>query len=199
MALEFVDSPKTGARIKVIGIGGAGGNALNKMIAADIEGIDYIAVNTDMQALATSTARERIQIGREVTFGLGAGGKPEVGRQAAEEDEDAIAELFEDAEIAFLTSGFGGGTGTGATPVIARIARDRGILTIAIVTKPFMFEGSVKQRAADEGLRELRSTIDTVMTVPNQRLFEVAGTNLTVLEESRITDQVLCRSGTGSP
>ncbi len=194
MALEFVDTQDKGARIKVIGIGGAGGNALNKMIASDIEGVDYIAVNTDMQALSTCMARERIQIGRNVTFGLGAGGDPEIGRKAAEEDEDAITEILEDAEIIFLTAGLGGGTGTGATPVIARIARDRGILTIAIVTKPFLFEGSIKQRNAEDGLRELRSTIETVMTIPNQRLFEIAGTNLTVVEAFRITDQVLCRS-----
>jgi cell division protein FtsZ len=194
MALEFVDSHDKGARIKVIGIGGAGCNALNKMIAADIEGVDYIAMNTDMQALSTCMARERVQIGRNVTYGLGAGGDPEIGRKAAEEDEDAISEMLEDAEIVFLTAGFGGGTGTGATPVIARIARDRGILTIAIVTKPFLFEGSIKQRSADEGLQTLRSTIETVMTIPNQRLFEIAGTNLTVVEAFRITDQVLCRS-----
>ncbi len=194
MALEFVDTQDKGARIKVIGIGGAGCNALNKMIASDIEGVDYIAVNTDMQALSTCMARERVQIGRNVTFGLGAGGDPEIGRKAAEEDEDAITEILEDAEIIFLTAGLGGGTGTGATPVIARIARDRGILTIAIVTKPFLFEGSIKQRNADDGLRELRSTIETVMTIPNQRLFEIAGTNLTVVEAFRITDQVLCRS-----
>ncbi len=194
MALEFVDSHKNGARIKVIGIGGAGGNALNKMIASDIEGVEYIAMNTDMQALSTCMARERVQIGRSVTCGLGAGGDPALGRQAAEEDEDVITELLEDAEIVFLTAGLGGGTGTGATPVVARIARDRGILTIAVVTKPFLFEGSVKQRAAEEGLRDLRSTIETVMTIPNQRLFEIAGTNLTLLEAFRITDQVLCRS-----
>jgi len=194
MALEFVESPKSSARIKVIGIGGAGCNALNKMIASDIEGVEYIAINTDTQALATCMARERVQIGRNTTCGLGAGGDPQMGRQAAEEDEDAITELLEDAEIAFLTAGFGGGTGTGATPVIARIARDRGILTIAVVTKPFLFEGSVKQRHAEAGLRDLRSTIETVMTIPNQRLFEIAGTNLTVLEAFRVTDQVLCRS-----
>jgi cell division protein FtsZ len=194
MALEFVDTQDKGARIKVIGIGGAGCNALNKMIASDVEGVDYIAMNTDMQALSTCMARERIQIGRNVTFGLGAGGDPEIGRKAAEEDEDAITEVLEDAEIIFLTAGLGGGTGTGATPVIARIARDRGILTIAIVTKPFLFEGSIKQRNAEDGLRELRSTIETVMTIPNQRLFEIAGTNLTVVEAFRITDQVLCRS-----
>lgn len=194
MALEFVDSHKNGARIKVIGIGGAGGNALNKMIASEIEGVEYIAMNTDMQALSTCMARERVQIGRSVTCGLGAGGDPALGRQAAEEDEDVITELLEDAEIVFLTAGLGGGTGTGATPVVARIARERGILTIAIVTKPFLFEGSVKQRAAEEGLKELRSTIETVMTIPNQRLFEIAGTNLTLLEAFRITDQVLCRS-----
>ena len=194
MALEFVDSQSKGARIKVIGIGGAGCNALNKMIASDIEGVEYIALNTDMQALSTCIARERVQIGRNVTYGLGAGGDPETGRKAAEEDEDAISELLEDAEIVFLTAGFGGGTGTGATPVIARIAHDRGILTIAIVTKPFLFEGSIKQRAADDGLQTLRSTIETVMTIPNQRLFEIAGTNLTVVEAFRITDQVLCRS-----
>jgi len=194
MALEFVDTKDKGARIKVIGVGGAGCNALNKMIASDVEGVDYIGLNTDVQALSTCMARERVQVGRNVTFGLGAGGDPEIGRKAAEEDEDAITEILEDAEIVFLTAGFGGGTGTGATPVIARIARDRGILTIAIVTKPFLFEGSIKQRNAEEGLRELRSTIETVMTIPNQRLFEIAGTNLTVVEAFRITDQVLCRS-----
>jgi len=194
MALEFVNTHERGARIKVIGIGGAGCNALNKMIASDIAGVEYIAVNTDVQALSTCMARERLQIGRNVTFGLGAGGDPELGRKAAEEDEDAIIEVLEDAEIVFLTAGLGGGTGTGATPVIARIARDRGILTIAVVTKPFLFEGSVKQRYAEEGLATLRSTIETVMTIPNQRLFEIAGTNLTIVEAFRITDQVLCRS-----
>ena len=194
MALKIVEQTGGKQKIKVIGIGGAGCNALSRMMDSDIAGVEYVAVNTDLQALASSPIKEKVQIGRNVTYGLGAGGNPEVGKQAAEEDEELISELFEDAEIAFLTCGLGGGTGTGATPVIARIARDKGILVIAVVTKPFDFEGSVRQSQAEQGMGELKSTIDTVMVIPNQKLFQIAGETLTMVEAFRMTDSVLTKS-----
>jgi cell division protein FtsZ len=194
MSLKIVEPTGVKQKIKVIGVGGAGCNALDRMAESNIDGVEFVAVNTDVQALASSTVKEKIQIGRNVTYGLGAGGNPEVGRQAAEEDEEVIGELLDDAEIAFLTSGFGGGTGTGATPVIARIARDKGILVIAVVTKPFDFEGSVRMVQAEQGLVELANTIDTVMVIPNQKLFQVAGDNLTMVDAFRMTDGVLTKS-----
>ncbi len=194
MSLKIVETVKGKQKIKVIGIGGAGCNAVDRMLDFDIEGVEFVAMNTDVQALSSLTVKEKIQIGRNVTYGLGAGGNPEVGRQAAEEDEELIGELFEDTEIAFLTAGLGGGTGSGATPVIARIARDKGILVIAVVTKPFDFEGSIRQKQAEQGLIELTSTIDTVMVIPNQKLFQIAGDNLTMVEAFRMTDAVLSKS-----
>ena len=194
MSLKIVENAGGNQKIKVIGIGGAGCNAVSRMLESNIEGVEFVAMNTDTQALGSSKVKEKVQIGRNVTYGLGAGGNPEVGRQAAEEDEELIGELFEDAEIAFLTAGFGGGTGTGATPVIARIARDKGILVIAVVTKPFDFEGSIRQSQAEQGMMELSSTIDTVMVIPNQRLFQIAGENLTMVDAFRMTDSVLTKS-----
>lgn len=194
MSLEMVEPTKGKQRIKVIGVGGAGCNALKRMVETEIEGVEYVAVNTDVQALSSSLVREKVQIGRNVTYGLGAGGNPDVGRQAAEEDEELIGEILEDAEIIFVTSGFGGGTGTGATPVFARIARDKGILVIVVVTKPFDFEGSIRQKQAEAGLAELKDTIDTVMVIPNQKLFEIAGDALTMVEAFRMTDNVLTKS-----
>lgn len=194
MSLKIVENAGGKQKIKVIGIGGAGCNAVSRMLESNIEGVEFVAMNTDTQALGASKVKEKVQIGRNVTYGLGAGGNPEVGRQAAEEDEELIGELFEDAEIAFLTAGFGGGTGTGATPVIARIARDKGILVIAVVTKPFDFEGSIRQSQAEQGMQELSSTIDTVMVIPNQRLFQIAGENLTMVDAFRMTDSVLTKS-----
>lgn len=191
--LKIVDTESEQTRIKVIGVGGAGCNALNTMIAADIDGVEYVAVNTDAQALKSSAAKEKIQIGKSVTHGLGAGGNPDVGRDAAMAEAEAIDEMLDEAEIVFLTSGFGGGTGTGATPVIAKIAKEKGTLTMAVVSKPFLFEGSIKERIAEEGLQQLRNVIDTVMVIPNQRLFEVAGEDASMINAFRITDDVLCK------
>jgi cell division protein FtsZ len=191
--LKIVDTESENTTIKVVGIGGAGCNALNTMISSNIDGVEYVAINTDAQALQSSAAREKIQIGKTVTHGLGAGGNPEVGKDAATADAEAIDEMLTDAEIVFLTAGFGGGTGTGATPVIAKIAKEKGTLTMAVVTKPFLFEGSIKGRIAEEGLQQLRSVIDTVMVIPNQRLFEVAGEDTSMINAFRITDDVLCK------
>jgi len=191
--LKIVDSEKEQTTIKVLGVGGAGCNALDTMISANIEGVEYVAINTDAQALRPSTAKEKIQIGKTVTHGLGAGGNPEIGKEAATADTEIIGEALDDSEIVFLTAGFGGGTGTGATPVIARIAKDKGILTIAVVTKPFLFEGSIKGRIAEEGLRQLRSVIETVLVIPNQRLFEVATEDTSMINAFRITDTVLAK------
>ena len=191
--LKIVDTESEQTRIKVVGIGGAGCNALNTMISSSTDGVEYVAINTDAQALKSSAAKEKIQIGKTVTHGFGAGGNPEVGKDAATADAEAIDEMLEDAEIVFLTAGFGGGTGTGAMPAIARIAKEKGTLTMAVVTKPFLFEGSIKERIADEGLRQLRSVIDTVMVIPNQRLFEVANEDTSMVNAFRITDDVLCK------
>ncbi len=191
--LKIVETEKEQTRIKVVGIGGAGCNALNSMISANIEGVEYVAINTDAQALKFSAATDKIQIGKSVTHGLGAGGNPEIGKEAAAADAEMIGELLDDAHIAFLTAGFGGGTGTGATPLIARIAKDKGILTMAVVTKPFLFEGSIKARIAEEGLRQLRAEIDTVMVIPNQRLFEIARDDTSMVNAFRITDGVLAK------
>ncbi|NQT82348.1 cell division protein FtsZ [bacterium] len=191
--LKIVETEREQTKIRVIGVGGAGCNALNTMISSNIEGVEYVAINTDAQALNSSAAMEKIQIGKGVTHGLGAGGNPEVGKDATTSDAEAISEMLDDAEIVFLTSGFGGGTGTGATPAIAKIAKEKGILTMAVVTKPFVFEGSIKARIAEEGLRQLRSVIDTVMVIPNQRLFEVAGEDSSMINAFRITDDVLCK------
>jgi len=192
--INIVETLKTKTKIKVMGVGGAGGKSLNTMIPAEIEGVEYVAVNTDAQALGCCTAREKIQIGKNITDGLGAGGSPEKGKCAVEEDIELIKEALEDVRILFLTAGFGGGTGTGAAPVIAREAREQGLLTIAIVTKPFEFEGSFKMRVAEEGVRELKNAIDTVMIIPNQRLFEIAGDDMTMVDAFQQTDTTLTRS-----
>ena len=194
MPLKIVEPVASKQKIKVIGIGGAGCNALVRMNESDIDGVEYVAVNTDIQALASSPIKEKVQIGRNLTRGLGAGGNPEIGKQAAHEDEELIKEIFEESEIVFLTAGLGGGTGTGATPVIAQIARDKGILVIAVVTKPFDFEGAIRQKQAEQGLEELSNTIDTVMVIPNQKLFQIAGETITMIDAFRMTDSVLTKS-----
>jgi cell division protein FtsZ len=191
--LKIVDNEKEQTTIKVVGIGGAGCNALNTMISSNIDGVEYVAINTDAQALKSSAAKEKIQLGKNVTHGLGAGGNPEVAKESAAADAEVIGEMLDDAEIVFLTAGFGGGTGTGATPVIAKIAKEKGILTMAVITKPFLFEGSIKGRVAEEGLRELRGVIDTVMVIPNQRLFEIAGEDTSMVNAFRITDEMLSK------
>ena len=186
-----------GAKIKVIGVGGGGGNALNTMINAGLQGVDFIAANTDCQALASNRAPTRIQIGAAVTKGLGAGANPEIGRQAALEDRERIAEALAGADMVFVTAGMGGGTGTGAAPVVADIARSLGALTVGVVTKPFAFEGNRRKRQAEEGLAELKSAVDTLITIPNQRLLAVADQTTTLLDTFKKADEVLLNAVQG--
>ncbi|MBI2083628.1 MAG: cell division protein FtsZ [Deltaproteobacteria bacterium] len=189
--------PIKGASIKVIGVGGGGGNAINTMIEGGLSKVQFIAANTDLQALNGSQAPYKIQLGKELTRGLGAGANPDVGRRAAIESEAEVTQLLEGSDMVFLTSGMGGGTGTGATPVIARIAKDLGALTVAVVTKPFAFEGARRGRYADEGLEELRETVDTLITIPNERLLILAGKEMTMMEAFQRTDEVLLHAVQG--
>jgi cell division protein FtsZ len=159
--------------IKVIGCGGGGSNAVNRMISANIENIEFIVLNTDLQALNLSKAPKRIAIGQKVTKGLGAGGKPAVGEEAAEEDKEAISNLLKGADMVFITAGMGGGTGTGSAPVVARIARELGVLTVGVVTTPFEFEGPVRMRQAKEGIKKLHENVDSLIVIPNQQLLKV--------------------------
>ncbi|MGE4429366.1 MAG: cell division protein FtsZ [Sphingobium sp.] len=178
-------------RISVIGVGGAGGNAIANMIAAQVEGVDFIVANTDAQSLNASPAERRIQLGPRITEGLGAGSRPEIGRAAAEETINTVEEALEGAHMVFIAAGMGGGTGTGAAPVIAKTARDRGILTVGVVTKPFTFEGSRRARSADAGIEELQKHVDTLIVIPNQNLFLVANPNTTFKEAFQMADEVL--------
>ncbi|MEK7533216.1 MAG: cell division protein FtsZ [Patescibacteria group bacterium] len=180
------------AKIKVVGIGGGGSNAVNSMIInSQINGVDFISVNTDAQALLLSQAQNKIQIGENLTRGLGAGGSPDIGRQAAEESREKIAEYLRDSDMVFLTCGEGGGTGTGATPVFAEIAKELGALTVAVVTKPFHFEGTRRMVSAEEGIGNLKDKVDTLIIIPNQRLLEVIDKKMTLVEAFRVTDSVL--------
>ncbi|MBI5019404.1 cell division protein FtsZ [Candidatus Gottesmanbacteria bacterium] len=180
------------AKIKVVGIGGGGSNAVNSMIINNqINGVDFISVNTDGQALLLSQAQSKIQIGENLTRGLGAGGSPEVGRQAAEESREKIAEYLRDTDMVFLTCGEGGGTGTGATPIFAEIAKEMGALTVAVVTKPFHFEGTRRMVSAEEGIANLKDKVDTLIVIPNQRLLDVIDKKMTLVEAFRVTDSVL--------
>jgi len=178
-------------RISVIGIGGAGGNAIANMIAAQVEGVDFIVANTDAQALNASPAERRIQLGPRITEGLGAGSRPEIGRAAAEETINSVNEALDGAHMVFIAAGMGGGTGTGAAPVVAKAARDKGILTVGVVTKPFTFEGSRRARSADAGIEELQKHVDTLIVIPNQNLFLVANPNTTFKEAFLMADEVL--------
>ncbi|MEK7373595.1 MAG: cell division protein FtsZ [Thermodesulfobacteriota bacterium] len=179
------------ARIKVIGIGGAGGNAVNTMISYSLRGVDFIAANTDAQALGASTSPIKIQLGVEVTKGLGAGSDPDIGRQAALEARELLREQLEGADMVFITAGLGGGTGTGGAPVAAEIAKEMGALTVAIVTKPFQFEGKRRNGQADEGIAELRKSVDTLIIIPNQRLLSLGGRNVSLLEAFKKADDIL--------
>jgi cell division protein FtsZ len=194
--IEYVDASE-GARIKVVGVGGGGGNAVNTMIAAGLPGVEFIAANTDAQALRANLASVKLQLGEKLTRGLGAGGKPIVGRQAAEEDIERIREQVSGADMVFVTAGMGGGTGTGAAPVVARIAKECGALTVGVVTKPFTFEGRQRGKQADEGMRELKASVDTLIAIPNQRLLNVAGRNSSILETFRKADDVLLQAVRG--
>ncbi len=180
------------AKIKVLGVGGGGGNALNSMIdLQDIKGVEFVAINTDAQALEVNKAPIKIQIGQKLTGGLGSGANPEIGQQAAEESEEEMKEHVKGSDMVFITAGMGGGTGTGATPIIARLAKDVGALTVGVVTKPFAFEGEKRMTQAEEGIVNLRSKVDALITIPNQKLLEVIERKMSILEAFKIADSVL--------
>src|SRR5713101_2720007 len=195
--IELVSNPDPGARIKVIGAGGCGGNAVNHMINVGLRNVDFIAVNTDIQALQNNHAPLRVQIGDEITRGRGTGGNPEIGRKAALEDEERLREFMADAEMVFVTAGMGGGTGTGSAPVVARLAREAGALTVGVVTKPFSFEARRKMAQAEEGLRELKAAVDALITIPNQRLLSIANKNTPLREAFQRADEVLLQAVRG--
>jgi cell division protein FtsZ len=188
---EFDDNQGRSAKIKVVGVGGGGGNAINTMIASALSGVEFIAANTDAQALDNSRASMRLQLGGLLTKGLGAGANPELGRNAAIEAREEIQDVLSGADMVFITTGLGGGTGTGAAPIIADVAKDSGALTVAVVTKPFAFEGKKRMRQAEQGLLELRKTVDTLITIPNQRLLAISDRNVPLLDAFKRVDEVL--------
>jgi len=193
MSIDFIrpEVDELRPRISVIGVGGAGGNAIANMMRADVQGVDFVVANTDAQALNNSTADRRIQLGLKITQGLGAGSRPEIGRAAAEETLDEILHALEGAHMCFIAAGMGGGTGTGAAPVIAKAARDKGILTVGVVTKPFAFEGARRSRSADSGISELQQHVDTLIVIPNQNLFRLANSETTFKQAFEMADEVL--------
>ena len=179
------------ARIKVIGVGGGGNNAVNRMVEAQLKGVEFIAINTDKQALYTSKAEYKIQIGDKLTRGLGAGANPEIGKKAAEESKEEIIQLLEGSDMVFVTAGMGGGTGTGAAPLVAQLAKEMGILTVGVVTKPFVFEGKVRMKNAERGIEDLKANVDTLITIPNDKLLQLVQKNTSMLEAFSIADNVL--------
>ncbi len=185
------------AKLKVIGVGGAGGNAVNRMIGAGLRGVEFIVTNTDVQALNQSMAPHRLQIGKTTTRGLGSGGNPEQGRRAADEDEQALADALAGSDMVFITAGMGGGTGTGAAPVVARLAKQHGALTVAVVTRPFGFEGRRRTRQADDGLAELRAEVDTLIVIPNERLLSVVEPGTSLTDAFGVADEVLLKATKG--
>jgi cell division protein FtsZ len=195
--IEIVEQTNLTARIKVIGVGGGGGNAVNTMIRSKLTGVDFLVANTDAQALERSQAMNKIQLGESVTKGLGAGANPEVGRRAALENQDQLKEQLSGSDMVFITAGMGGGTGTGGAPVIARLARDAGALTVGVVTKPFVFEGKRRLRQAEEGIEELKESVDTLIVIPNQRLLSIAAKTTTMLEAFNKADDVLLQAVRG--
>src|SRR5881296_1954539 len=194
--IEFTDASGA-ARIKVVGVGGGGGNAVNTMIASGLPGVDFIAANTDAQALKSNLSPIKLQLGEKLTRGLGAGGNPEVGKRAAQEDVERLREYLGEADMIFITAGMGGGTGTGAAPIIAKVAKELGSLTVGVVTKPFSFEGKRRMKQADEGMKELKDSVDTLIAIPNQRLLSVAGRNSSMLESFKKADDVLLQAVRG--
>jgi len=188
---QFEDALDQAARIKVIGVGGGGGNAVNTMIRSQVEGVEFIAANTDAQALRRSEAAMKIQLGGHLTKGLGAGANPDIGRQAAEEDHQRLVEMFAGSDMIFVAAGMGGGTGTGAAPVIARAAKEAGALTVGVVTKPFTREGRQRMQRAEQGIAELREVVDSLVVVPNDRLLGLAGKNMSILDAFKPADDVL--------
>jgi cell division protein FtsZ len=197
LTLRFDDDPQPPAKIRVVGIGGAGGNAVNRMIQAKIGGVEFIAANTDLQALRHSVAPIKLQIGNKLTNGLGCGAIPEKGRQAALEDTERIIELLDGADMIFVTAGMGGGTGTGAAPIIASLASELGALTVGVVTKPFSFEGRRRQQHAEEGINELKEVVDTLITIPNEKLLAAMGPEALLEDSFRYADDVLCQAVQG--
>ncbi len=195
--LEFDMNLEQFAQIKVIGCGGGGNNAVNRMIEAGLQGVDFIALNTDKQALVMSQAEHKIQIGEKITKGLGAGANPEIGQKSAEESREEIYKALEGADMVFITAGMGGGTGTGAAPVVATIAKELGILTVGVVTKPFTFEGRKRMEQADKGIEELKTKVDTLVTIPNDRLLQIAEKKTSLSEAFKIADDVLLQGVQG--
>ncbi len=197
LTFEYDSLADQSAKMKVIGVGGAGGNAINRMIESELNGVDFLAINTDLQALNTSKAKNKIQIGKKLTKGLGAGANPEVGQKAIEEDRESVEAALQDVDMVFITGGMGGGTGTGAAPIVAEIAKELGALTVAIVTKPFQFEGVKRMKRAMEGIRHLRDKVDTLIIIPNQRLFSIVPKGTPLLEAFRMADDVLLHATKG--
>jgi cell division protein FtsZ len=195
--IEFDENKNLAAKVKIIGIGGGGNNALNTMISYQLSGVEFIAANTDAQAMAANMAPIKLQLGENLTKGLGAGANPEIGRKAALEDVEKIREALKGADMVFITAGLGGGTGTGGAPVIAEVAREMGALTVAIVTKPFYFEGKKRMKQAEEGLANLKMTADALITIPNQRLLSISGKSMTLLEAFKKADEVLYHAAKG--
>ncbi len=196
---ELMDSYSQSAVIKVIGVGGGGGNAVAHMVAAGIEGVDFICANTDSQALKSSKVKTSLQIGCNITKGLGAGANPEIGRQAAMEDRDRIQEVIEGSDMLFITAGMGGGTGTGAAPVVAQTAKELGILTVAVVTKPFTMEGMKRRLIAEQGIADLSRYVDSLITIPYEKLLSVLGCDTTLLDAFTAANVVLQGAVQGSP
>jgi cell division protein FtsZ len=194
---EFEETAAQNARMKVVGVGGGGGNAVNRMIEEHLEGVEFISVNTDAQALLNSKSDVKIQIGKKLTRGLGAGARPEIGRQAIEENRDEVARTVQGADLVFVTCGMGGGTGTGAAPIVCEIAREAGALTVGIVTKPFLFEGRKRMRQADEGIAEMSKHVDTMIVVPNERLLAVVGKGIPFGDALKKADEVLLQATGG--
>ena len=189
--IEIIPDLKNNARMKVVGLGGAGGNAVNRMISVNLSGVDFVAVNTDVQVLEGNLSPIKIQIGSELTKGLGAGANPEIGQKAAEADKDHIRDVLEDADMVFITAGMGGGTGTGAAPVVAELAKEMGILTVGVVTKPFRFEGKRRTKLAEDGIQKLREFVDTLIVIPNERLLNIVEKNTSMLEAFQTADDIL--------
>ena len=194
---EFEETPAQSARMRVVGVGGGGGNAVNRMIEESLSGVEFISVNTDAQALLNSKSDIKIQIGKKLTRGLGAGARPEIGRQAIEENRDEVLRVLANCDLIFVTCGMGGGTGTGAAPVICELAREAGALTVGIVTKPFLFEGRKRMRQADEGIAEMAKYVDTMIVVPNERLLAVVGKGIPFQDALKKADEVLLHATSG--
>ncbi len=188
---QLMDAYSQSAVIKVVGVGGGGGNAVQHMVAANLEGVEFVCANTDAQALSSSTAKTQLQLGSDITKGLGAGADPETGRQAALEDRDRISDVLEGADMIFITAGMGGGTGTGAAPILAQIAKELGILTVAVVTRPFAFEGRKRAQIADDGIAELGQFVDSLITIPNEKLLSVLGRDVSLLNAFAAANDVL--------